>query len=123
MAGSMVPCQYTTDQGTALAINLDESNVEAINGATAARPPLGAPMIGSAGLCRGARYRNAATGASRIVPVLTQAAMSALPAVVNFLVSSSGSAAATLPFALVGTIGEAIRRSAGDTGQNDGDLT
>jgi hypothetical protein len=123
MAGSMVPVLYVTDGGIQLAINVDESNVEAVNGASAARPPLGAAMIGSASLCRGARYRNAATGLSRVVPVLTAAGLAALPAVVNFLVASSGSAAAAAAFTLVGTVGENIRRSAGDTGLLDGDPT
>jgi hypothetical protein len=54
---------------------------------------------------------------------LTTAALASLPAVVNFLIASSGSAAASAAFTLVGTVGENIRRSAGDTGLLDGDPT
>lgn len=123
MAGSKRAFNYTTDGGATVAIVCDESNVEAVNGAAALAPLAGAPLTFPVDQCRFARYVNVATGAARLVVVLSQAALAVLPAILNFWVQTAGTAGATLPFALANTRGETLRRYAGgDSGFNDGDV-
>jgi hypothetical protein len=123
MAGSKRAFVYTADSGTTYSINCDESNVEAVNGAAATAPTVGSPYVIPVRKLRRARYVNAATGTSRLVPVLTQAALAALPAIINFWVQSSGTAGSSLPFGLATTQGEKLSRYVGgDTGLNDGDI-
>ena len=123
MAGSKSGFQYTNDVGQSFPIVGDESNIEAVNGALAVPPAVGGAFTLDADDARVARYLNAATGAIRTVIVVSNAALAVLPAVVNFWVQTSGSAGSNLPFGLVGTRGERIRRYAGgDTGFTDGDV-
>jgi hypothetical protein len=122
MAGSRRAFNYITDGGSTVAINGDESNIEAVNGAAAVPPLAGSLLTFPAEGCRYARYVNVATGAIRVVLVVSQAALAVLPVVVNFWVQTAGTAGQTLPFALVGTRGEKVRRYAGgDSGLTDGD--
>jgi hypothetical protein len=113
---------YTDDLGESYVIQADESNTEAANGAAAAAPTLGAPVRNGDGNLRSAVYRNAVTGATRTVVVLTEAALLLLPVVLNFLSATAGSAGAAEPYALVRTRGHKGRRYGGDSGLLDGDF-
>jgi hypothetical protein len=122
MAGSKDTFLYTSDTGQQYAIEGDEGNIEAIMGAAVVRPPSGAPKIARTADLRHAVYRNAATGATRKVPVLTQAALAALPVAVDFFLNSTGIGGSAVSFVLTNIIGEAISRyTGGDTGLTDGD--
>lgn len=123
MAGSKRAFAYSPDAGGTVAVVGDESNIEAVNGALAVAPLAGSAYTFPADKARYARYVNVATGAIRLVLVVSQAALAVLPAVVNFWVQTSGSAGANLPFGLAGTVPEKLRRYAGgDSGLNDGDV-
>lgn len=124
MAGSLRAFVYVTDGGIPLGINCDESNVEAVNGAAAlVLPAPGAALIGSVDNLRYALYRNALTGATRKVVILTTAALINVPLTLNFYISTGGTTGAGQPFGLAGTRGERIRRYVGgDTGLTDGDV-
>lgn len=123
MAGSKRAFNYITDGGNTVAVVADESNVEAVNGALAVAPLAGSLLTFAADKCRVARYLNVATGAIRVVIVVSNAALAVLPAIVNFWVQTGGTTGSVLPFALVGTRGEKVARySGGDTGLTDGDV-
>jgi len=122
MAGSKDTFLYTSDTGAQYAIEGDEGNIEAIMGAAVVRPANGAPKVARTSDLRHAVYRHAATGATRKVPVLTQAALAALPVAVDFFLNSTGIGGSAVSFVLTNIIGEAISRySGGDTGLTDGD--
>jgi len=122
MAGSKDTFLYTSDTGQQYAIEGDEGNIEAIMGAAVVRPSNGAPKVARTSDLRHAVYRNAASGATRKVPVLTQAALAALPVAVDFFLNSTGIGGSAVSFVLTNIIGEAISRyTGGDTGLTDGD--
>lgn len=123
MSGSRRAFNYITDGGSTVAVNGDESNIEAVNGAAAVAPLAGSLLTFPAEGCRYARYVNVATGAFRVVIVVSQAALAVLPAILNFWVQTAGTAGQVLPFALASTRGEKLRRyTGGDTGLTDGDV-
>jgi len=112
---------YTDDDDETYVVQLEESNTEAANGAAATGGTLGAVVRSGDGKLRTATYRNAASGATRTVVVLTEAALAVLPLVIQFLSATAGSAGAAEPYALVRTRGHQGRRYGGDTGLTDGD--
>lgn len=112
---------YEDGEGNAYVIQADESNTEAVNGAAATAPTLGAPVRNGDGKLRTATYRNTVTGAVRTVVILTEAALAVIPFVVQFLSATAGSAGAAEPYALVRTRGHQGRRYGGDSGLLDGD--
>ena len=122
MAGSRKWFLYTDDAGTDYAINLDESNTEAVNGTALGYPTTGGPV---ASLPRNIKpreifYSNAAR--TRTIRVV------ALTAAIYSTEISSGSAIITDPIAGTGNL--ALSRANGerrriptplDTGLDDGD--
>jgi hypothetical protein len=122
VAGSNRAFNYITDSGNTVAVRGDESNIEAVNGAAAVAPLGGSPYTFPADKCRFARYVNVATGAVRVVIVVSQAALAVLPVLLNFWVQANGTTGSVLPFSLVTTRGERLSRYAGgDSGLTDGD--
>lgn len=123
MAGSKKWFVYTTDDGTDFAVQLDESNTEAVNGATqdyVAGSAFKYSVPGNLRL-RSAYYGNA--DGTRVIKcvALTPTIYNGIPANVSSITDPIGG----------GTLGlirirpEVITRLpfAGDTGLNDGDAT
>jgi hypothetical protein len=121
MAGSLRGFPYTDANGDVYTVIADESNTEAANGAGATAPAAGSDVRRNAGNLRQAVYRNPVTGATRTVLVLTEALLLALPAVIQFLSATAGSAGTAQAFNLVRTKPQTSRRYGGDTGLTDGD--
>jgi hypothetical protein len=122
MSGSKDTFWYVSDTGAGYAIEGDEGNIEAIMGAAVSRPSAGAAKVARTADLRHAVYRNAASGATRKVPVLTQAALAVLPVAVDFFLNSTSIGGSAVSFVLTNIVGEAISRYTGaDTGLTDGD--
>jgi len=123
MAGSKRWFRYTTDLGQTFAINLDESNTEAVNGAAADVPAAAARPVYNrpAGLKpRRFVYTNASGTRSLTVTVLTPAIYAANPPVPASIVDTLPEASGNLIFER--RIPETTRGIRwGDTGLTGGD--
>jgi hypothetical protein len=81
MAGSRRWFQYTLDDGTAVGIQADESNVEAVNGGNAnvpASPPTRQAPKGTR--LRAVRYRSSDGKRVITIPILTSTVYASIPA-------------------------------------------
>ena len=121
MAGSLKWFVYTTDAGTDFALYRDESNLEAVNGATG--DYAASETIVNA-LPRNIRprvlvYENTAGTVRREIPALTTTIYNAATPAATITDQVSGDT-----LALVRKVGEVIRLpKAADTGLTDGDAT
>lgn len=125
MAGSLKWFVYTTDDGTDFALELDESNTEAVNGATQDYVPAVAIKynLPKNVVPRSAYYRSAdGTRTIRCV-ALTRTIYDGIPTNVSSIADPIAGGSATL--GLIRVRPEVIRNLpfAGDTGLTDGDAT
>jgi hypothetical protein len=122
MAGSLRDFFYEFDSGIAVAIQADESNTEAINGADASSSTLGLIILPLTKYVRRARYSSNDKLHSAVIPVLTKEGLDNLPPsiVINKANGSGGTISPTL--FLRQRYGEKFKTSSGqDSGLNDGD--
>ena len=125
MAGSNKWFVYTTDDGTDFALQLDESNTEAVNGATQDYVPAVAIKYNLPKNVRPrtAYYRSADGNRTIKCVALTQTIYAGIPANVSSISDPIAGGAATL--GLIRIRPEVITRLpfAGDTALTDGDAT
>lgn len=128
MAGSRKWFKYVTDDAVTFAIELDESNAEAVNGVTNDFAPADVGVVKYA-IPRNLKVRNASYGnatGTRIltVAVLTKAAYDALPTGVATIPDPLDTSASPGNLTFVRKRNEEIRfPKPEDTGLNDGDAT
>jgi len=126
MAGSLKDFEYTTDSGSVFAINLDESNTEAVNGATGDYTDTSTAIFRLPGNIVPRRaYYSSPTG-DRVIQcvVLTQAIYNALAATTPTIIDPLD-AGGTATLRLTRIRPEMINRlpRPDDTGLTDGDAT
>ncbi len=123
MAGSIKWFEYTTDDGDAFAIKMDESNGEAVGNADYTALSTAVFALPRNVKARMARYVSADTLYTRLIPV-TDAAASAgtLPATITAEVSGSATPVTLTLATFIGERFTALPR-AEDTGLLDGDAT
>jgi len=127
MAGSKREFVYALDNGTEIAVVLDESNIEVVNtGINVAPPAIGTPIMPVADKLRYALYRSQDGNVSRKIPVLRLSQLANVPPTLSVEVgpgSGAGGTMSPVQLSLSGTRGEKFARSrGGDSGLNDGDI-
>ena len=125
MAGSRRWFQYTLDDGTAVGIQADESNVEAVNGGVAnipASPPTRQAPKGTR--LRAVRYRSSDGKRVITIPVLNSTVYGAIPASLGTIpnpLGATGEGGGTLSFDSKTPERVKVPKFAVDTGLTDGD--
>lgn len=127
MAGSIREFVYALDNGTEIAVKLDESNIEVVNdGVNVAPPAIGTPIMPVASKLRYAIYTSQDGSVTRKIPVLRLAQLGNVPPTISVQIgpgSGAGGTMSPVQLSLSGTRGEKFARTrGGDSGLNDGDL-
>jgi hypothetical protein len=122
MSGSKRDFSYEFDSGIVAAIQADESNTEAVNGAAAASSTTGLIILPIAKYVRRVRYSSVDKLHSAIVPVLTPEGLENLPVSIEINKANGSGGAVTVTLFLKKKYAERFATSTGqDSGLNDGD--
>lgn len=122
MAGSIKTFEYTTDGGDVFAIEMDESNGEALSNQDYTDVSTAVYYLPRNIKMRKARYRSSDGLTARNIPVTSNTATSTtLPSTIDVADGNGG----TISLTLTGFNGESTRilPKAADTGITDGDAT